>query len=103
MIWIYLSYAFSIWMLVDAYKRGESCLWWGVILFPFGEWIYFFVVKIHDFEFGRMFSRPGADLKCSTCKYCGSLYQDRAQCRFGKEPLIKTRVHINYCQDYVPK
>lgn len=46
-----LQSAFSLWMLVDAMRRGAERYWYMVVLFPFGEWVYFFKVKIHDPEF----------------------------------------------------
>jgi len=49
----FLQTAFSIWMVVDAYQRGAMFYWYIIIMFPFGEWIYFFTVKIHDPEFQR--------------------------------------------------
>ncbi len=45
-----LQTAFMIWMMVDAAKRRADYYWFLIILLPFGEWIYFFVVKIHDFK-----------------------------------------------------
>jgi hypothetical protein len=43
--------AFTIWMLVDAYRRGAESYWFLVILFlpGLGAWAYFFVVKVGDF------------------------------------------------------
>ena len=38
--------AFSIWMLVDAIQRRAPYYWYFIIAMPFGEWIYFFMVKI---------------------------------------------------------
>jgi hypothetical protein len=46
-----LQQAFSLWMLVDAVRRGCRSYWYLVVLMPFGEWVYFFMVKIHDPEF----------------------------------------------------
>jgi hypothetical protein len=46
-----LQQAFSLWMLVDAVRRGCRSYWYLVVLLPFGEWAYFFMVKIHDPEF----------------------------------------------------
>lgn len=46
-----LQQAFSLWMLVDAIKRGAKSHWYFVVMMPFGEWVYFFKVKIHDPEF----------------------------------------------------
>jgi hypothetical protein len=44
-------------MVIDAMRRGGCCnnQWYWIIIFvPFGEWIYFFMVKIHDPEFVRI-------------------------------------------------
>jgi len=43
--------AFSLWMLVDAIRRGCRSYWYLVVLMPFGEWVYFFMVKVHDPQF----------------------------------------------------
>lgn len=50
-ILFFLQTAFSLWMVVDALRRGAAYYWYLVIMMPFGEWIYFFMVKIHDAEF----------------------------------------------------
>lgn len=50
-----LQTAFSIWMVVDAIKRGSPFYWYIIIMFPFGEWVYFFTVKINDPAFKRFF------------------------------------------------
>jgi hypothetical protein len=44
--------AFTIWMLVDVYRRGADTLWFWVILFlpGIGAWVYFFVVKMGDWR-----------------------------------------------------
>ena len=47
-----LSTAFSLWMLVDAVQRGLGAKWGWIIMIPFGEFAYFFAVKIHDFSPG---------------------------------------------------
>jgi hypothetical protein len=41
---------FTIWMLVDAYRRSAEWFWFWVILLlqPFGAWVYFLVVKLRD-------------------------------------------------------
>lgn len=47
----YLQSAFTLWMLFDAGQRRVSYYWWMIILFPpVGPWIYFFMIKIHDFD-----------------------------------------------------
>jgi hypothetical protein len=47
--------AFTIWMLVDAYRRGAEYYWfWIVLLFqPIGAWVYFFAVKAGDLHWLR--------------------------------------------------
>jgi hypothetical protein len=50
---LYLAQAaFTIWMLVDAYRRGTDTFWFFVILFVpgIGPWVYFFAIKIHDWQ-----------------------------------------------------
>jgi hypothetical protein len=49
-----LQAALTIWMLVDASRRGVEPFWfWIILLFqPFGAWAYFFVYKIKDFQGG---------------------------------------------------
>jgi hypothetical protein len=44
--------AFTIWMLVDAYRRRAEQFWYFVILFlpMLGAWAYFFAVKSADFK-----------------------------------------------------
>jgi hypothetical protein len=58
-----LQSAFMVWMLVDAIQRGAVYYWYFIIvgLPPFGPWIYFFSVKIHDYDMRRftaLFHRP---------------------------------------------
>lgn len=50
-ILFFLQSAFSMWMIVDAIRRGAAYYWYPVIVLPFGEWVYFFVVKVQDPEF----------------------------------------------------
>ncbi len=47
-----LQLAFKIWMLYDAYKRRADLIWFLVIFFLpiLGPWVYFFVIKVHDFS-----------------------------------------------------
>src|SRR4051794_34879214 len=46
--------AFMVWMLVDAYRRHAESFWfWIILIVPvLGAWVYFFVVKVHDFRRG---------------------------------------------------
>ena len=46
---VILSYAFSVWMFVDALRRKAEFYWYLVILFvPLGAFIYFLFVKLQD-------------------------------------------------------
>jgi hypothetical protein len=47
-----LQVALTIWMLIDAQRRGADYFWFWIILlfFPIGPWLYFFAVKIGDFR-----------------------------------------------------
>jgi hypothetical protein len=49
-----LQIGFTIWMLVDANRRGMDYYWFLIILAfqPFGSWIYFFMYKLRDFRGG---------------------------------------------------
>jgi hypothetical protein len=50
---VYLLHgAFTIWMVIDAARRGTDYYWIWIILVTggLGAWVYFFVVKIHDFR-----------------------------------------------------
>ena len=93
-----LSYAFSLWMIIDAYKRGAEHYWYLIIFFPLGEWVYFFMVKIHDFEW--LFAPR---FKCSSCRHCLKVYEDGAKCGAGKTPLFMNATSIGYCTDYSRK
>ena len=41
-------------MLVDAIQRRREGYWYLIIMMPFGELFYFFMVKIHDPEMRRI-------------------------------------------------
>jgi hypothetical protein len=45
----YAQQLFSLWMTVDAARRRADGYWYLIIWVPFGEWFYFFSVKIHDY------------------------------------------------------
>jgi hypothetical protein len=52
---LYLAQAaLTIWMLVDASRRGVDTYWlWIILIFqPFGAWAYFFAYKAKDFRWG---------------------------------------------------
>ncbi len=44
----------TAWMLFDAIRRRVDAYWYLVILTPLGEWVYFFAVKIHDYDLRRV-------------------------------------------------
>lgn len=55
--------AFMVWMLVDAYRRRADYYWYWIILFlpGIGSLVYFFAVKLADFNSPRLsglFHRP---------------------------------------------
>jgi hypothetical protein len=49
-----LQLGMTIWMLVDAQRRGMEFYWFWIILIfqPLGAWAYFFAFKIRDFRGG---------------------------------------------------
>jgi hypothetical protein len=54
-----LQAAFTVWMLVDAFRRGEGYWPWVVLFVPaFGAWAYFFVVLLPRWTGGRGWSLP---------------------------------------------
>lgn len=42
--------AFKIWMVLDAIRRRVDRFWFLIVLVPFGDIVYFFAVKMRDFE-----------------------------------------------------
>jgi len=52
MILYLLQAAFTIWMLVDAIERRPPYYWYIIVFLPFGPFVYFFAIKIHDFDLG---------------------------------------------------
>ncbi|NOY93253.1 MAG: tetratricopeptide repeat protein [Deltaproteobacteria bacterium] len=48
-----LQTLFSIWMLVDAIKRGADQYWWFIVMVPFGEVVYFIAVVWPDLRRGN--------------------------------------------------
>jgi hypothetical protein len=60
-----LQAAMTVWMLIDANRRGAEYYWYWIILVgqPFGAWVYFFLYKLKDFQEGHnplaaLFHRP---------------------------------------------
>jgi hypothetical protein len=46
----YLLIAFKVWMLLDVIRRRIHVLWYLVVLAPLGDIVYFFAVKLRDFQ-----------------------------------------------------
>jgi hypothetical protein len=46
----YIALAFKAWMLIDALRRGVHALWYLVVMLPAGDVVYFFAVKLRDFN-----------------------------------------------------
>jgi hypothetical protein len=46
----------TIWMVLDAHKRGVDQYWyWLILMFqPIGAWAYFFMYKVRDFRGGKV-------------------------------------------------
>lgn len=101
-IFLLASYAFSIWMLVDAYQRGAQGWWIVIILVPLGEWVYFFVVKFPDYAASPGPVARNTRMKCANCRYCVTLYRNGATCKVRDEEVFKTPVQIEYCASYAP-
>jgi hypothetical protein len=79
--------ALTIWMLVDANRRGVDQYWFWIILVfqPIGAWAYFFMYKVRDFRAGK-FS-------------LGSLFQRRASLeelryRVDRAPTVAHRLEL---------
>lgn len=57
----FLLLAFKAWMLIDSVQRGGmrggNGYWFLICWIPFGDWAYFFAVKIHDPEFSRYWKK----------------------------------------------
>lgn len=51
--------AFTIWMMVDCYQRGAASYWYMMLWVPFGPLVYFFAVKIHDFDLSPLMKSIG--------------------------------------------
>jgi hypothetical protein len=54
-----LQGAFTVWMLVDAFRRSEGFWPWVILFVPvLGAWGYFFAVKVPGWTGGRSWSLP---------------------------------------------
>ncbi len=46
----YMAVVFKLWMLFDATRRRVHLLWYLALLVPLGDVVYFFAVKLRDFN-----------------------------------------------------
>jgi hypothetical protein len=51
--------AFTVWMMVDCYQRGAAAYWYMMLWIPFGPLVYFFAVKVHDYDLSAIKKRVG--------------------------------------------
>jgi hypothetical protein len=82
---ILLQTAFSIWMLVDAIRRRAPEYWWLIILVPFGEWAYFFAIKLPDTRFAVNLKRQ---------LYTKRVSLPSLRLAFAETPSHKNRVQL---------
>lgn len=85
----------TLWMLVDAHRRGAETYWWFVILIfqPLGPWLYFFIVKAGDFQGFKGWSwqrRPSLD----ELRYQASHAPTLASHLALAERLVEARQHV---------
>ncbi len=57
----YMAVVFKLWMLFDATRRRVHALWYLALLVPLGDVVYFFAVKLRDFNVYP--ARPAASLQ----------------------------------------
>src|SRR5262245_28905954 len=84
----YAQLAFTIGMLIHAYKNGVETFWYFVIFFlqPVGAWVYFFVVFIRGVRLpGGGWSNPGWQRKLSLAEL---------QYRADKTPTVNNRIAL---------
>src|SRR5438552_3640322 len=79
-----LQLAFTVWMVVDAYRHHADSFWYWIILFfqPIGAWIYFFAVKLPTLRLPRR--RPGLT-------WGSNLSLDELRYRVERTPTLANR------------
>jgi hypothetical protein len=55
----YMAVVFKLWMIFDATRRRVHGLWYLALILPLGDLVYFFAVKLRDFN-ARSSVAPGA-------------------------------------------
>lgn len=83
-----LGLAFTVWMLVDAYRRGAEFFWYFVIFFlqPIGTLVYFFAVFLPGFRLPRV----GA----AGPRWQRKLSLDELRYRTGRAPTVVNRMAL---------
>ncbi|ANM31020.1 hypothetical protein ABI59_17760 [Acidobacteria bacterium Mor1] len=75
---------FKIWMLVDAIRRREPYFWIMIIAFvPFGDLIYFFMIKVKDFDLDSLRERYRRPPKTK-----------ELLARYERRPCLETRLAL---------
>jgi hypothetical protein len=97
-----LQAAMTIWMVVDAHRRGVEQYWYWLILAlqPFGAWAYFFLYKIHDFRIGKIGIGGWFQRRASTQEQ--QYRVDRAPTMANRLELAERLVDTNAVADGVP-
>jgi hypothetical protein len=83
-----LQLAFTIWMMVDAYRHGVEQFWYWIILFfqPIGAWVYFFAVKL------RTIRLPG--LRSAGVSAERKLSLEELRYRVDRAPTVANRLAL---------
>lgn len=82
------SLTFTVWMLVDVYRRGAEYFWYFIIFFfqPIGGLVYFVMVKLPSFRLTGFSARPLApDRKLSL---------DELEYRVQRSPTVAHRLAL---------
>ena len=69
---VYLTVAFSLWMLIDAIRRSAPGYWILIIIFvPFGAIFYFFGIKLRDYRpwLQRLMKQRSRSIEELTARY----------------------------------
>jgi tetratricopeptide (TPR) repeat protein len=86
---VYLALAFKLWMLFDALRRGVHALWYFVVMLPAGDFLYFFAVKLRDFNV-----RPAPPAPEQTGEQPPSIEQLEAA--MAESPSFQNRVDLGW-------
>jgi hypothetical protein len=79
-----LLLAFKIWMAIDAGRKRQEYYWFLIIFFvPFGDFVYFFVVKMNDFKWHKVTALLHSPPTIDQLKY-----------RYRESPCIDNRLAL---------